>query len=875
MQLRQLRVRNIRSYESAQIAFPPGTTLISGDVGAGKTSLLYAVEMALFGVAEVDAAFLVRHGAPHAEVEVEFEDSDHRYSVRRRFRRVRRKGKETFEPEKIGFTVDGEQTSYSATELRQRVIELLGFPDNPSPQAHSDLWRWAVYVPQEKMRDILAARAQDRLETVRKALGVERYRTAAENAQELAADLKRSSAGRRAEAERLQHYDREHADWTAEADRLHLERGRLADAISERDASVGSARSRRAEADAAVRQAESVQGVLDSLRREHQTDVRTLEGATRERAERLAEIERRRSEAEAARNDSEDLLSRENARLEAEATRNEERSQLDAHAARLRELTAARTEAVGATRRLSELRAVGERAARELSDVQHQLDLVRAEGPGREPLAPTATTLAALDASLVAARDAERATVRDLTKAQSAFSELDELLAAGVCPRCHQAVHSDEFQPHRAEAQAASRAAEDAHRAAVTERTRLEEERRARERYERAHERWAELEKRRALTESALDRATAAAESAVDSVRQSEESRAQADRRLRALEPAEVEGVRLRESVARSERRLAVLTEEVDRSRRAAELVRTATAARESMTSEVQRRDKDLDLLRRRIEDRQGRMDELIFTLKGADERARALVEAEGQLAQAESALAQEREVAVRVEARLDEATRRIQESERGRNERTALLREADDLTTKAAWVTGPFRTAVLGMEQLLLAHAQQAFERDLARYFASLVDDPALVATTDVAFTPAVTIEGEWTPAEALSGGERTSLALAFRLALATVVRAMGSLRLETMLLDEPTDGFSPEQVIRMGELLEELALPQVIIVSHEGQLAAIADRVVRVEKHDGRSVLFRPEAPLTPVNPPTDARSEEPTPSGRVTRSGRRASP
>jgi exonuclease SbcC len=66
-----------------------------------------------------------------------------------------------------------------------------------------------------------------------------------------------------------------------------------------------------------------------------------------------------------------------------------------------------------------------------------------------------------------------------------------------------------------------------------------------------------------------------------------------------------------------------------------------------------------------------------------------------------------------------------------------------------------------------------------------------------------------------------------------------MGSLHLDTILLDEPTDGFSPEQVVRMGELLEELALPQVILVSHESQLAAIADRVVRVQKQDGRSFL------------------------------------
>jgi DNA repair protein SbcC/Rad50 len=142
-------------------------------------------------------------------------------------------------------------------------------------------------------------------------------------------------------------------------------------------------------------------------------------------------------------------------------------------------------------------------------------------------------------------------------------------------------------------------------------------------------------------------------------------------------------------------------------------------------------------------------------------------------------------------------------------------------------------------MEQRQLAHAQALFERSLTRFFSALVDDPALVARTDVAFTPAVAIEGEWTPAEALSGGERTSLALAYRLALAEVVRSLGHLKLDTLLLDEPTDGFSPEQVVRMGELLDALALPQVVLVSHEEALAGAADRVIRIVKEDGRSRL------------------------------------
>jgi DNA repair protein SbcC/Rad50 len=855
VQLRRLRVKNIRSYEAASLEFGTGTTLIAGDVGAGKTSLLYAIEMALFGVAEVDATYLVRHGAGHAEVSVAFEGPDQRYEIFRRFRRLRRKGRDTFEAERIRFTVNGAETSYSATELRQQVIGLLGFPDNPSPQAHSDLWRWAVYVPQERMRDILGARPQDRLETVRKALGVERYRTAAENAQELASDLRRSAASRRAEADRLRHFDEEFAEGNRQADRLRVDRTTLDSALRTRETTVATLRSTRAELESRIRKAEADERELSSLEREQDVDQRSLEEQRRVLEDREAEGQRRRVESASASADADALEARRTALAGVDRELSRLRSELDRRSANLRALAEGRAHVESAERRLSEAREAVERNRAEEAETSQADEEAIGERPAKEPRAPTPDSLSKIEERLSAARGREDAALQTVAQSESSLAEVEELLQAGVCPRCHQTVHPSEFETHRTEAASGLDVARTALAAASAERQRVEEERRARERYERALDRWKDVEKRRATTRAAHLRATKALEGSVRDLEAATRAAVAARRRVEELSPQEAEEAALRSEVSRQETAREAVLQEVERSVQAAERRRGIDRSLEVLETDVRRLERDAELLNGRLAERARRLATLRAARGEAEDLRRAAADTDQNLRSAEDALTGDRSTLVRLDAQLDEALRRVAAAETGRRERAELLREAQEVEEKAAWIGTPFRTSVLGMEQKLLTHAQALFERDFSRFFASLIDDPGLVARTDPAFTPLVMIEGEWTPAEALSGGERTSLALAFRLALAQVVRSMGSLRLDTILLDEPTDGFSPEQVIRMGELLEELALPQVILVSHESQLAAIADRVIRVQKVDGRSLLEAGPSGLAVESPSLDS--------------------
>ena len=46
MKINKITLDNIRSYEHQEIEFPEGSTLLSGDIGSGKTSILLGIEFA-------------------------------------------------------------------------------------------------------------------------------------------------------------------------------------------------------------------------------------------------------------------------------------------------------------------------------------------------------------------------------------------------------------------------------------------------------------------------------------------------------------------------------------------------------------------------------------------------------------------------------------------------------------------------------------------------------------------------------------------------------------------------------------------------------------------------------------------------------------
>jgi exonuclease SbcC len=109
-----------------------------------------------------------------------------------------------------------------------------------------------------------------------------------------------------------------------------------------------------------------------------------------------------------------------------------------------------------------------------------------------------------------------------------------------------------------------------------------------------------------------------------------------------------------------------------------------------------------------------------------------------------------------------------------------------------------------------------------------------------DEDFTPIITNQDYEVDYDFLSGGERTAVALAYRLALNQILNSMMS-NLKTkdiIILDEPTDGFSEQQLDKMRDIFDQLKSEQIILVSHEQKIEGFVDNIIKIQK-DGTSKI------------------------------------
>lgn len=205
MKLKNLYIENIRSYKKLDFTFEDGVTVISGVNGSGKSSLLEACFMGLFGSKILSKDFvladMIFKGAEAAKINLGFEHLGREYLIEQAFRYSSKS--ESASSSKCVLFADGENVVDQATRTYEEVCALLNMDE--------EAYRNCAYIRQGEIDILINAKPKDRQRMIDDLLQLgklEEYRERAGSAKtavrRLERDAKNSLSSVKAEIEGIE-----------------------------------------------------------------------------------------------------------------------------------------------------------------------------------------------------------------------------------------------------------------------------------------------------------------------------------------------------------------------------------------------------------------------------------------------------------------------------------------------------------------------------------------------------------------------------------------------------------------------------------------------------------------------------------------------
>ena len=807
---------NIRSYARQRIDFPKGSVLLSGDIGAGKSTILLAIEFALFGARRTDLSgeALLRNGAKEGSVELAFSIEGKRILVKRTLKR----GNAGVSQEAGYMIIDGKKQDATAIELKSVMLNLLGYPKDLVTKSKDLIYRFTVFTPQEEMKKILFDDAEHRLDTLRKVFGIDKYKRIEENSAIITRSLR----------ERVKEYSG--MTYDLEDKKRLLEGAKITSKEAEQKLlslapALEKVKAFRAEKAAQLNAVEQQMRILADLRKEQSVIAARMKDK-HVLLQRSVNEERIAIASGAELQSRMSLLSQQKIVLSA-AQIEKDISEKDQKLRALMQKSSMLSERI----RSSEKRIV------ELGkEIAVKSDLSQKFAAKKEKLSRLQEQLQVKNALLSQKESAEAESwkngleIREIeVKLSESSGRASGVLSLIICPTCDQEVKEEHKHNVAEKKEKTERELNERLQSLILSRTEKEKALRA-------------VRERLDLL-SILEREEAAARQSVKEQERIISELSVLSGQHRSLEQALAAD--RAESASLQSQDTSALAREIDNDREILKRMKEHVLLEESL-NDKQKRVAELraavSQLQTEIASHERELAEIIIKISPliASEQSYSLYKQQHEQAWNDEKAKELEDARLRKEC---EACQRIQGTLEGEvAQKESLKQKAQSLKQLQDWLSSHFSELMNVMEKHVLSNVHSEFSSLFRKWTDLLLNDESFAITLDKEFNPLVEQNGYDIDAAHLSGGEKTAVALAYRLALNKVINdVVSTIRTKDLIiLDEPTDGFSSEQLDKVKEVIEELGIGQVIIVSHEQKVESFVQHVIHVEKqgHESRVV-------------------------------------
>lgn len=836
MKLLALEMLNIRSYQHQKIDFPEGSFLLSGDIGFGKSTILLAIEFALFGLGDILASSLLRRGEREGMVRLEFELEGKEIIVGRS---LQKKG-EAISQITGYISIDGNRKEMTPSELKSEILSLLGYPKGLSSKQKNPIYRYTVYTPQEEMKQILLSKRDDRMEILRRIFGIDRYKTIRDNSNNLRLELKRNASSYELLSKGLNEKNQELKIIFGKKEKLTSEITEIKKFLQSLNIKEITIMKKSEEIEEKFKQFQNISKEVAAKEGElksYNQNLSTLEQKIKQILEDKEEIdiEKKISSIEKDIKIILDNLKKSKEKKEKLINCNILIGKLEVELSEKKEFLDKISKEIKLKKdSISALKGNYDRTIdeirNEISGIQKNIEDIyqRKEGSNKE-IDTLIKSKERYNTKISEYKEQNSIVMGNLRSLESDLLSLRNLKGIGLCPLCKQNISEDHRQ---------------------NEIKRIEKE-----------------VNDFKITSNGTNKLIKKVETKL------KEIDIEIDNKSKNIIASEKDKIVTLERLINDTDSFTILSKELNNLNSQIspleEIINNRSQKQKQILAEIEilvpieseidelekRKDYSLELIgkykealniKKDMEILKTKKNNLLVTISNLKENLKQFLGIDDEKQAISQELKKITEEKIKKEREEAEKLKEIEllgsdflRVSKEIDEKKKYLRISEKLQKISNWLDNYFISLMETIEKEFMESLRMQFESYFSKWLENLLEGNEIEVSIDEDFTPVLRQEGFDAEYESLSGGERTSVALAYRLALNRIINNLVD-EIKTqdiIILDEPTDGFSRKQMDRVRDVLDMLGMNQVIIVSHEPEIEGYVDHVLRVTKRDGVS--------------------------------------